>query len=132
MLPLVVHATRRTLGSIPSSCHRTDFKLKTNGLHAVFAVMLPSTIPKVLTNIVLTVKHIMNRATTLLCASNAITTIPGDLVNSKHALTLRVCILSDRKLRMGRTSTATMIVLTFMLIVGKLSNLMTEGVTGKW
>lgn len=88
--------------------------------------------PNVLTNIVLTVKHIVNRATTLVCATNAITRMPGGLVNSKHALTLRVCILSNRNLRVGRTSTATIIVLTFILMVGFLSKTITGQVTGKW
>lgn len=103
MLPAVVHAARRTLLAIPSSCHRNDCKLNSNGLEAVVEVVLPDTVPNVLTKVVLTINEVMNRATTLVCACNSTANCTTNPLGSKQSLTIRVCMLAGRKLRASRT-----------------------------
>ncbi|MCD7834379.1 MAG: phosphate ABC transporter permease PstA [Lachnospiraceae bacterium] len=123
ILPLIMRTTEEALIAVPDAYREASFGLGAGKLRTIFRVVLPSTIPGILSGVVLATGRIVGETAALLYTASTVAQVPGTLFGSGRTLAVHMYVLSNEGLHMGETYATAVVLIVLVLILNGLSSL---------
>lgn len=116
ILPTIMRTTEEALMSVPDSFREGSFGLGAGKLRTVFMIVLPSTMPGILSGVILGVGRIVGETAALIYTAGTVTGIPKDIMSSGRTLSIHMYALWNEGFN-AEESYATAVVLLLIVIV---------------
>ena len=116
ILPLVMRTTEEALRSVPDSFREGSFGLGAGRLRTVFAIVLPSAAPGILSGVILAVGRIVGETAALIFTAGTAAKVPDTLMGSGRTLAVHMYALFSEGFYFDEAYAAAVVLL--VLVVG--------------
>lgn len=116
VLPVIMRTTEEALMSVPDSYREGSFGLGAGKLRTVFKIILPSAIPGILSDVILSIGRIVGETAALMYTAGSVTEVAKSVFDSGRTLSVHMYSLSTEGLHINQ-SYATAVVLLFLVIL---------------
>ena len=115
ILPLIMRTTEEALKAVPDSFREGSYGLGAGKLRTVFAVVLPSAVPGILTGVILGIGRIVGETAALIYTAGTVAALPTNVMSSGRTLAVHMYVLASEGLYMQQAY-ATAVVLVLIVI----------------
>ncbi|MBZ2175404.1 phosphate ABC transporter permease PstA [Schnuerera sp. xch1] len=129
VLPLIIRSTEEALMSVDDSLREASFGLGAGKLRTIFKIVLPVTMPGILSGIILSVSRIVGETAALIFTLGTATKIPNSFFSSGRTLALHMYVLSTEGMHVDESYATGVILLLVILIINVLSTLLSNKLT---
>ena len=130
ILPLIIRTTEEALLSVPISYREGAFGLGAGRLRTVFSVVLPATIPGILSGIVLAVGRIVGETAALIFTAGTLPKIPNSIMDSTRTLSVHMYSLSSEGLYVNQAYATAVVLLILVFLINYLSAFIAKKMIG--
>ena len=127
ILPLIMRTTEEALMAVPDSFREGSFGLGAGRLRTVFRIVLPSSIPGILSGVILAIGRIVGESAALIFTSGTNPVVPKSLFSSASTLSVHLYTLLNE----GRYTDQAYATAVVLLIVGIIINALSSVVAKK-
>lgn len=121
VLPLIMRTTEEALKSIPDSYREGSYGLGAGKLRTVFAVVLPSAIPGILSGIILSIGRIVGETAALIYTSGTVAALPQNVLSSGRTLAVHMYVLASEGLFMQQAYATAVILVVIVICINAAS-----------
>lgn len=130
ILPLIMRTTQEALLAVPESYREGSFGLGAGKLRTVFAVILPSAVPGILSGIILSIGRIAGETAALIYTAGTVAGVADRLLyGSGRTLAVHMYSLSSEALHIGEAYATAVVLLIIVIAVNLLSSWIAKCVT---
>ena len=96
VLPTIIRTTEESLLSVPDSYREGSFGLGAGKLRTVFKIIIPASMPGILSGIILAIGRIVGETAALIFTAGTVAATPSSLLSSARTLSVHMyCLLSE-------------------------------------
>lgn len=131
ILPLVMRATEEALLAVPDLFREGSYGLGAGKLRTVFKVILPSAMPSILAGVILAIGRIVGETAALIYTAGDVAKVPTSVFDSGRTLSVHMYRLTTEALHDKEASATAVILLLFVIIINKMSNIIAKKLSAK-
>lgn len=128
VLPTIMRTTEEALLAVPDSYREGSFGLGAGRLRTTFKVVLPSTVPGILSGVILAIGRIVGETAALIYTAGTVAKVPDSLLDSTRTLSVHMYTISTEGLYMDQSYATAVVLLVMVLIINSLSALIAKRV----
>lgn len=121
VLPLIMRTTEEALKSVPDAYREGSFGLGAGKIRTIFAVLLPSAGPGILSGIILAMGRIVGETAALIYTAGTVPHIAKGILSSGRTLAVHMYSLASEGLYMNQAYATAVVLLVFVLGINGLS-----------
>lgn len=121
VLPLIMRTTEEALKSVPNAYREGSFGLGAGKIRTIFAVILPSAGPGILSGIILAIGRIVGETAALIYTAGTVPHIAKGVLHSGRTLAVHMYSLASEGLYMDQAYATAVVLLVFVLGINSLS-----------
>lgn len=121
VLPIVMRTTEEALHEVPMSLREGSYALGSGKLRTIFAVVIPSAMPSILSGVILAVGRIVGETAALIYTAGSASTIASSLLSSGRTLSVHMYALMSEGLHMEEARATSAVLLILVLLINLLS-----------
>ena len=129
ILPLIMRTTEEALISVPLLYREGSFGLGAGKLRTIIKIVLPSTIPGILSGIILAIGRIVGESAALIYTAGTVPQIPVNLLGSGRTLSVHMYVLANEGLYTNQAFGTGVVLLITVLIINLISTFIAKKVT---
>ncbi len=122
ILPLMIKTTQEALKAVPLSYREGSFALGVGKLKTIFAIILPSALPGILSGVILSTGRIVGESAALIYTAGTLAKVFGGVLDSGRSLSVHMYALLSEGLYMNEAYGAASILLFVVIVLNLLSN----------
>ncbi|MDR3240000.1 MAG: phosphate ABC transporter permease PstA [Clostridiales bacterium] len=130
VLPLIMRTTEESLLSVPDAFREGSFGLGAGKLRTVFAIVLPSAMPGILSGVILATGRIMGETAALIYTAGTRPEIAVSAFDSSRTLAVHMYNLSSEGLHLNQAYATAVALLALVIGVNSLSRFMAQKIAG--
>lgn len=123
ILPLIMRTTEEALRSVPDSYREGSFGLGAGKLRTIFRVILPSSIPGILSGVILGIGRIVGESAALIFTAGTVAETAESLFSSARTLSVHMYAISGEGLYMDQAYATAVVLLVVVVLINVLSGL---------
>lgn len=131
ILPLIMRTTEEALMSVPNLYREGSYGLGAGKLRTVFAIVLPSAIPGILSGIILSIGRIVGETAALIFTAGTLAQIPNSPFGSARTLAVHMYSLSSEGLYLEETYATSLVLLILVIIINYTSEFLAKRMVKK-
>ena len=122
ILPLIMRTTEEALMAVPDSFREGSFGLGAGRLRTVFRIVLPSSIPGILSGVILAIGRIVGESAALIFTSGTNPVVPKSLFSSASTLSVHLYTLLNEGRYTDQAYATAVVLLIVVIIINALSS----------
>ena len=122
ILPLIMRTTEEALKAIPDSYREGSYGLGAGKLRTVFAVVLPSAVPGILSGVILSIGRIVGETAALIYTAGTVAALPDGVLSSGRTLAVHMYVLASEGLYMKQAYATAVILVVIVVAINALSS----------
>lgn len=126
VLPTIMRTTEEALKSVPDSFREGSFGLGAGRLRTIFKVVLPSSVPGILSGIILSIGRIVGETAALLYTSGTQAKVPESIFDSGCTLSVHMYKLMSEGLYTNQAYATAVILLLMVILINAVSERMAK------
>ena len=126
VLPTIMRTTEESLKSVPDSFREGSFGLGAGRLRTIFKVVLPSSVPGILSGIILSIGRIVGETAALLYTSGTQAKVPESIFDSGCTLSVHMYKLMSEGLYTNQAYATAVILLLMVILINAVSERMAK------
>ena len=126
ILPLIMRTTEEALMAVPDSLREGSFGLGAGRLRTVFRIVLPSSIPGILSGVILAIGRIVGESAALIFTSGTNPVVPKSLFSSASTLSVHLYTLLNEGRYTDQAYATAVILLIVVIIINALSSVVAK------
>ena len=123
ILPLIMRTTEEALMAVPDSFREGSFGLGAGRLRTVFRIVLPSSVPGILSGVILAIGRIVGESAALIFTSGTNPVVPKSLFSSASTLSVHLYTLLNEGRYTDQAYATAVVLLIVVIIINALSSL---------
>lgn len=123
ILPLIMRTTEEVLLAVPLSYREASYGLGAGKLRTIFAVILPTALPGILSGVILSIGRIIGESAALIYTAGTLTKAAGSPFSSGRTLAVHMYALASEGLHLNETYATAVVLIILVLIINGLSEL---------
>ena len=131
ILPLIMRTTEEALMAVPLSYREASYGLGAGKLRTIFAVILPSALPGILSGIILSIGRIIGESAALIYTAGTLTKAASSPMSSGRTLAVHMYALASEGLHLNETYATAVVLIILVLIINGLSELVVKSLGRK-
>ena len=129
ILPLIMRTTEEALMAVPDSFREGSFGLGAGRLRTVFRIVLPSSIPGILSGVILAIGRIVGESAALIFTSGTNPVVPKSLFSSASTLSVHLYTLLNEGRYTDQAYATAVVLLIVVIIINALSSVVAKKLT---
>ncbi len=129
VLPVIMRTTEEALIAVPDSYREGSFGLGAGKLRTVFQIVLPATIPGILSGVILAVGRIVGETAALIYTAGTVAGIATDMFSSGRTLAIHMYCLSSEGMHIDQAYATAVVLLVVVIFINLLSSKIAKRVT---
>lgn len=129
ILPLIMRTTEEALLSVPDSFREGSFGLGAGKLRTVFAIILPSAMPGILSGIILAIGRIVGETAALIYTAGTVAEVPSTVMDSARTLAVHMYVLSNEGLHVEKSYATAVVLLIMVAFINAISGILAKKVS---
>lgn len=126
ILPLIMRTTEEALMAVPDSFREGSFGLGAGRLKTVFRIVLPSSIPGILSGVILAIGRIVGESAALIFTSGTNPVVPKSLFSSASTLSVHLYTLLNEGRYTDQAYATAVVLLIVVIIINALSSVVAK------
>ena len=126
ILPLIMRTTEEALMAVPDSFREGSFGLGAGRLRTVFRIVLPSSIPGILSGVILAIGRIVGESAALIFTSGTNPVVPKSLFSSASTLSVHLYTLLNEGRYTDQAYATAVVLLIVVIIINALSSVVAK------
>lgn len=126
ILPLIMRTTEEALMAVPDSFREGSFGLGAGRLRTVFRIVLPSSIPGILSGVILAIGRIVGESAALIFTSGTNPVVPKSLLSSTSTLSVHLYTLLNEGRYTDQAYATAVVLLIVVIIINALSSVVAK------
>lgn len=126
ILPLIMRTTEEALMAVPDSFREGSFGLGAGRLRTVFRIVLPSSIPGILSGVILAIGRIVGESAALIFTSGTNPVVPKSLFSSASTLSVHLYTLLNEGRYTEQAYATAVVLLIVVIIINALSSVVAK------
>ena len=126
ILPLIMRTTEEALMAVPDSFREGSFGLGAGRLRTVFRIVLPSSVPGILSGVILAIGRIVGESAALIFTSGTNPVVPKSLFSSASTLSVHLYTLLNEGRYTEQAYATAVVLLIVVIIINALSSLVAK------
>ena len=126
ILPLIMRTTEEALMAVPDSFREGSFGLGAGRLRTVFRIVLPSSIPGILSGVILAIGRIVGESAALIFTSGTNPVVPKSLFSSASTLSVHLYTLLNEGRYTDQAYATAVVLLLVVIIINALSSVVAK------
>ena len=126
ILPLIMRTTEEALMAVPDSFREGDFGLGAGRLRTVFRIVLPSSVPGILSGVILAIGRIVGESAALIFTSGTNPVVPKSLFSSASTLSVHLYTLLNEGRYTDQAYATAVVLLIVVIIINALSSVVAK------
>lgn len=126
ILPLIMRTTEEALMAVPDSFREGSFGLGAGRLRTVFLIVLPSSIPGILSGVILAIGRIVGESAALIFTSGTNPVVPKSLFSSASTLSVHLYTLLNEGRYTDQAYATAVVLLIVVIIINALSSVVAK------
>lgn len=131
VLPLIMRTTEEALLGVPDTYREGSFGVGAGKLRTVFAIVLPSAMPGILSGVILAIGRIVGETAALIYTAGTVSDIAANLFSSGRTLAIHMYVLSSEGLYTNQAYATAVVLLVFVLLINFMSSAAAKKFTSK-
>lgn len=131
ILPLIMRTTEEALLGVPDSYREGSFGLGAGKLRTVFKVVLPSSIPGILSGVILSIGRIVGESAALIYTAGTMAEVVGSPFDSARTLAVHMYIISGEGLHIDKAYATAVTLLILVVAINAVSGAAAKKISGK-
>lgn len=129
ILPLIMRTTEEALLSVPDSFREGSFGLGAGKLRTVFAIILPSAMPGILSGVILAIGRIVGETAALIYTAGTVAEVPSTVMDSARTLAVHMYVLSNEGLHVEKSYATAVVLLILVAFINFISSILAKKVS---
>ena len=129
ILPLIMRTTEEALMAVPDSFREGSFGLGAGRLRTVFRIVLPSSVPGILSGVILAIGRIVGESAALIFTSGTNPVVPKSLFSSASTLSVHLYTLLNEGRYTDQAYATAVVLLIVVIIINALSSVVAKKLT---
>ena len=129
ILPLIMRTTEEALMAVPDSFREGSFGLGAGRLRTVFRIVLPSSVPGILSGVILAIGRIVGESAALIFTSGTNPVVPKSLFSSASTLSVHLYTLLNEGRYTDRAYAKAVVLPIVVIIINALSSVVAKKLT---
>ena len=126
ILPLIMRTTEEALMAVPDSFREGSFGLGAGRLRTVFCIVLPSSVPGILSGVILAIGRIVGESAALIFTSGTNPVVPKSLFSSASTLSVHLYTLLNEGRYTDQAYATAVVLLIVVIIINALSSVVAK------
>lgn len=126
ILPLIMRTTEEALMAVPDSFREGSFGLGAGRLRTVFRIVLPSSVPGILSGVILAIGRIVGESAALIFTSGTNPVVPKSLFSSASTLSVHLYTLLNEGRYTDQAYATVVVLLIVVIIINALSSVVAK------
>ena len=126
ILPLIMRTTEEALMAVPDSFREGSFGLGAGRLRTVFRIVLPSSVPGILSGVILAIGRIVGESAALIFTSGTNPVVPKSLFSSASTLSVHLYTLLNEGRYTEQAYATAVVLLIVVIIINALSSVVVK------
>ena len=126
ILPLIMRTTEEALMAVPDSFREGSFGLGAGRLRTVFRIVLPSSVPWILSGVILAIGRIVGESAALIFTSGTNPVVPKSLFSSASTLSVHLYTLLNEGRYTDQAYATAVVLLIVVIIINALSSVVAK------
>ena len=126
ILPLIMRTTEEALMAVPDSFREGSFGLGAGRLRTVFRIVLPPSVPGILSGVILAIGRIVGESAALIFTSGTNPVVPKSLFSSASTLSVHLYTLLNEGRYTDQAYATAVILLIVVIIINALSSVVAK------
>lgn len=126
ILPTIMRTTEEALLSVPDSFREGSFGLGAGKLRTVFRIILPSSMPGILSGIILATGRVVGETAALIYTAGTVAQIPQNLFGSGRTLAIHMYVLSSEGLHTNQAFATAVVLLIMVMGINALAGVLAK------
>ena len=126
ILPLIMRTTEEALMAVPDSFREGSFGLGAGRLRTVFRIVLPSSVPGILSVVILAIGRIVGESAALIFTSGTNPVVPKSLFSSASTLSVHLYTLLNEGRYTDQAYATAVVLLIVVIIINALSSVVAK------
>ena len=126
ILPLIMRTTEEALMAVPDSFREGSFGLGAGRLRTVFRIVLPSSVPGILSGVILAIGRIVGESAALIFTSGTNPVVPKSLFSSASTLSVHLYTLLTEGRYTDQAYATAVVLLIVVIIINALSSVVAK------
>ena len=126
ILPLIMRTTEEALMAVPDSFREGSFGLGAGRLRTVFRIVLPSSVPGILSGVILAIGRIVGESAALIFTSGTNPVVPKSLFSSASTLSVHLYTLLNEGRYTDQAYATAVVLLIVVIIINALSSVVVK------
>ena len=126
ILPLIMRTTEEALMAVPDSFREGSFGLGAGRLRTVFRIVLPSSVPGILSGVILAIGRIVGESADLIFTSGTNPVVPKSLFSSASTLSVHLYTLLNEGRYTDQAYATAVVLLIVVIIINALSSVVAK------
>lgn len=126
ILPLIMRTTEEALMAVPDSFREGSFGLGAGRLRTVFRIVLPSSVPGILSGVILATGRIVGESAALIFTSGTNPVVPKSLFSSASTLSVHLYTLLNEGRYTDQAYATAVVLLIVVIIINALSSVVAK------
>ena len=126
ILPLIMRTTEEALMAVPDSFLEGSFGLGAGRLRTVFRIVLPSSVPGILSGVILAIGRIVGESAALIFTSGTNPVVPKSLFSSASTLSVHLYTLLNEGRYTDQAYATAVVLLIVVIIINALSSVVAK------
>lgn len=131
VLPVIITTTEEALLSVPESYRTGSYGLGAGKLRTIFRVVLPCSVPGILSGVLLAVGRILGETAALIYTAGSIPKVPDSVFDSARTLAVHTYVLSKEGKYTNEAYATAVVLLLLVLLINYGAGLLADKLTGK-
>lgn len=131
ILPLIMRTTEEAILSVPEIYREGSFGLGAGRVRTIFAVILPSAMPGILSGIILAIGRVVGETAALIFTAGTVAELPKNLFSSARTLSVHMYSLSSEGLHIEKTYATAVVLLLIVILINWLSSVVAKSIGNK-
>lgn len=117
VLPVIMRTTEEALLAVPKSYREGSFGLGAGKLRTVFRVVLPSTVPGILSGVILATGRIVGETAALIYTAGSVAKVAKNVFSSTRTLSVHMYLLSKEGLNTDQAYATAVVLLVLVVLI---------------
>ena len=126
ILPLIMRTTEEALMAVPDSFREGSFGLGAGRLRTVFRIVVPSSVPGILSGVILAIGRIVGESAALIFTSGTNPVVPKSLFSSASTLSVHLYTLLNEGRYTDQAYATAVVLLIVVIIINALSSVVAK------
>lgn len=126
VLPVIIRTTEEALKTVPSTYREGSLALGTTKLQTLYKIILPSSMPGILSGIILSIGRIVGESAAIFLTAGTVAAMPDSIFSSARTLTVHSYLVTQESGDIGLAAAIGIVLIAIILMLNLLATFITK------